>query len=93
MCILHTSLWKEGSMTQQTGRVICGRCRHPRPLHSNGETGCLARGCHSGPDGGPCPKFTLETIVPAAAVDRPGIPVPQFRSTADYDDLAAAAGQ
>lgn len=72
----------------QTGRVICGRCRHPRPLHSNGKSGCLARGCHSGTDGGPCPEFTLDTIVPVAA-DAAEIPATRFQAP----DLAAAAGQ
>lgn len=52
-----------------TGRVICGECRHPRPLHSNGETECKARGCHSGPNGGPCQQFVPEgERVPVAAV-------------------------
>jgi hypothetical protein len=76
----------------QTGRVICGRCRHPRPLHSNGKSACLARGCHSGTDGGPCPEFTLDTIVPAAA-DAAAVPSARFQSPSDYDAMAAAAGQ
>jgi hypothetical protein len=33
----------------------CARCHHPAPLHAKGP--CMARGCHSGPDGGPCPGF------------------------------------
>jgi hypothetical protein len=41
---------------------VCGRCRHPGPLHSsNGEPGpCLAQGCHGGPDNEPCPGFITE---------------------------------
>lgn len=75
-----------------TGRVICVRtgCRHPRPLHSNGKSGCLARGCHAGPDGGPCPGF-LEAPVPVAD-DRPTVPATRFQPP-DMDELAAAAGQ
>lgn len=73
-----------------TGRVICVRpgCRHPRPLHSNAETGCLARGCHAGPDGGPCPGFV------EVAGEAPAVPAARFQPPASYDDeLAAAAGQ
>lgn len=74
------------------GRVICARCRHPRPLHSNGETGCLARGCHSGPDGAPCPKF-VEVPVPVGG-DATAVPAARFQPAPGYDDdLAAAAGQ
>jgi hypothetical protein len=74
--------------TRTTGRVICARCRHPRPLHSNGETECKARGCHSGPDGGPCLEFVAE-IVPAA---EPAVLAPAFREPA-YEDLPAVASQ
>jgi hypothetical protein len=42
---------------EMTGRDICKRCRHPRPLHSNGMSGCKARGCHSGPDEQACQGF------------------------------------
>lgn len=77
---------------KQTGRVICGRCRHPRPLHSNGKSACLARGCSKGVDGAPCPEFTLDTIVPVteviAADDAAAVPAARFQPP-----LAAAAGQ
>ena len=67
-----------------TGRVICGRCRHPRPLHGNGTTKCMARGCHKGPDGGPCVGFVAEAA--------PAVPLPRFQP-ADLDHLPAAASQ
>jgi hypothetical protein len=35
---------------------ICTRCRHPWNLHGGGGV-CLAKNCHHGPDGGPCPVF------------------------------------
>jgi hypothetical protein len=62
-----------------TTRVICGTCRHPRPLHSVEGTGCRARGCHSGPDGGPCAGFTpAAEDVPQAPV----VPAATFRAPA-----------
>lgn len=73
-----------------TGRVICARCRHPRLLHSNGETECKARGCHSGTDGGPCQAFVAE-IVPAAAEQAAAL-TPQFVAP-DFDQMARASGQ
>jgi hypothetical protein len=73
-----------------SGRVICAVCRHPRPLHSNGTSGCKARGCHAGPDGTPCVAF-----VPEAAKDPDPQPTsvlkPVFRSA--EPPLAAASGQ
>ena len=36
---------------------MCGRCKHPYPLHGNGTTECKAIGCKAGPDGGPCPEW------------------------------------
>ncbi len=73
-----------------TGRVICANCRHPRPLHSNGKSGCLARGCHAGPDQTPCTAFE-----PEAAEERDrasSVLSPVFKS-AEPPPLAAAAGQ
>lgn len=47
-----------------TGRVICGNCRHPRPLHSVSGTpsACQARGCKAGPGGEPCDGFIEATV-------------------------------
>jgi hypothetical protein len=69
-----------------TGRVICANCRHPRPLHSNGTSGCKARGCHAGPDQTPCTEF-----VPEAARETdssPNVLTPVFKSA---ESLPAAA--
>ena len=68
-----------------TGRVICANCRHPRPLHSNGTSGCKARGCHAGPDRGPCTEFAPEI---RAADEAPAVPATKFMAP-----LAAASGQ
>lgn len=61
-------------------RIICARCRHPRPLHSQGahsdSTQCQARGCHAGPGGMPCQQFVPLTDVAASAV----VPAAVFHS-------------
>jgi hypothetical protein len=44
-------------------RAICERCRHPRPLHRDGEGQCSARGCHGGPDNSPCQGFAYGGII------------------------------
>jgi hypothetical protein len=67
-----------------TGRVICENCRHPRPLHRNGTSACAARGCHAGPDGGPCAGFVAEV--------KPAVPAARFQP-ADLEDLPAASNQ
>jgi hypothetical protein len=71
-----------------TGRVICANCRHPRPLHSNGTSGCKARGCHAGPDSTACTAFVPEVR------DQEGSTVltPVFRAPPEAPPLAAASG-
>lgn len=65
-----------------TARTICARtepgtCRHPRPLHKDGGP-CLAKNCHAGPGGGPCPGF----------VEPAGSTVPHARAPGMYRDPA-----
>jgi hypothetical protein len=66
-------------MTAIATRVICGTCRHPRPLHSSDGTGCMAKGCHAGPDDGPCEAFTpadgpvVPPAIPAVAFVAPQV--------------------
>lgn len=38
-------------------RSGCAVCGHPRTLHSNGTTPCMAKSCHAGPQAAPCPRF------------------------------------
>ena len=70
------------------GRVICANCRHPRPLHSNGTSGCKARGCHAGPDRTPCTEFVAEV----RDLDTSAVLTPRFQAPPEMP-LAAAAGQ
>jgi hypothetical protein len=68
-----------------SGRVICATCRHPRPLHSNGTSGCKARGCHAGPGKTPCPKFVAEVRDP----DPSAVLTPVFRAPPETMPQAA----
>lgn len=65
-------------MTHDSGRDICVRCRHPRPLHSNAHTACRARGCKSGPEGQPCQGFINDAGEQSPAGERDSVLIPSF---------------
>jgi hypothetical protein len=75
-------------------RAVCTRCRHPRSLHGALTATCLAKGCHAGIDGGPCPRFAepprlnREQYAVLASLDRNG-----KASTADLYDQQPGYGQ
>jgi hypothetical protein len=73
---------------EPAGWDICLRCRHPRPLHSNGQSACKARGCHSGPDGEPCQGFMSEVSGEAPE----DVPAVSSALSFEFRPPAAAAG-
>jgi hypothetical protein len=68
-------------------RTACANCRHPRPLHSNGQSACKARGCHAGPDDGPCTAF-MEASSPGPAPLIPLFQAPGFPASPVFSAAA-----